>query len=200
MQGVLVTGDRHSVQYLVRVMAGMAEELPEAARAAGARAAAATAAVGRRDPGRVPQFPNFVIHLPASPSRSRLFAIPARRTTTGPVETHRGGRRQSPSSKQASKQASPSIVRVGGRELTATSQDHNLHSSVRCVLAVPSRFSSIALGPRLPPTGTCGFHLQCTCTMVPVDGGGCERRIGKSEEHGFGSSPHPRAAPHLSYG
>ena len=28
-------------------------------------------------------------------SRSRLFAIPARRTTTGPVETHRGGRRRS---------------------------------------------------------------------------------------------------------
>ena len=58
MQGVLVTGDRHSVQYLVRVMAGMsetarAEEVPEAARAAEARAAAATAAVGRRDPGRV---------------------------------------------------------------------------------------------------------------------------------------------------
>ena len=31
---------------------------------------------------------------PQSPrSRSRSFAIPARRTTTGPVETHRGGRR-----------------------------------------------------------------------------------------------------------
>ena len=29
-----------------------------------------------------------------SRSRSRLFAISARRTTTGPVETHRGGRRK----------------------------------------------------------------------------------------------------------
>ena len=33
------------------------------------------------------------VELSKSRSRSRSFAIPARRTTTGPVETHRGGRR-----------------------------------------------------------------------------------------------------------
>ena len=78
-------------------------------------------------------------------SRSRLFAIPARRTTTGPVETHRGGRRRSRPAR------SPVLVTSSGKGWVRLRRSRSNTSTPYCVLRIHAYCV----------LGVWGFGLHC---------------------------------------